>query len=229
MKQVRAWLACLLLGVVLVGCTPPAEPRPTTAPAAAATPEPRWTEAQPTALPPTATPTWEVMIHPPCELVAEREVTAYQRPGSDAEVFAPVPPGLRVYVEARTADGWIGFDPGTAQAGNVGVFRLRWVPPGEGYSLVGVCDDLPVVEGPPPGICFVMCLDETPVYLKADTLSTLVVLLQSGDYAQALSIGDEWVQVDLSSGSAGLDERGWIQRQLASFNGPCDELPLATP
>jgi len=152
------------------------------------------------------------MIHPPCELVAEREVTAYQRPGSDAEVFAPVPPGLRVYVEARTADGWIGFDPGTAQAGNV-----------------GVCDDLPVVEGPPPGICFVMCLDETPVYLEADTLSTLVVLLQSGDYAQALGIGEEWVQVDLSSGSAGLDERGWIQRQLASFNGPCDELPLATP
>jgi hypothetical protein len=109
------------------------------------------------------------------------------------------------------------------------VFRLRWVPPGEGYSLVGVCDDLRWVNGPPAGICFVMCMLETPVYRTADILSPVVMVPQSGDYVQALSVSEAWVQVDLRRGSAGLEGMGWIQRELASFNGPCDELPASLP
>ena len=57
----------------------------------------------------------------------------------------------------------------------------------------------------------------------------LVAMLRSGDYAQALATNEAWVQVDLSAASAALDKMGWIQRELASFNGPCDELPFATP
>ena len=28
---------------------------------------------------------------------------------------------------ARTAEGWVGFDPGVAQAGNIGLAHHRWV------------------------------------------------------------------------------------------------------
>jgi len=223
MKRARLVLACCLLGGSLVACGPGAASVTTSPPAAAAP------TAGPTLAAPTATLTGQVTIDSPCELVAECEVTAYERPSLEAAVFALVPRGLHVYVEARTSDGWIGFDPGMAQAGNVGVFRLRWVPAGGGYALVGVCDDLPVVQGPAAGVCFLMCTAETPVYRKADMLSPWVALLQAADYAQVLVVGEEWVQVDLSVGSAVLDESGWVQRQLASFNGPCDDLPAATP
>ena len=217
----RLVLACCLLGGSLVACGPGAAPTGTVSPAAQT--------AMPAMRAPTATPTWQVTIDPPCELAAESEITAWERPGLEAEVFALVPCGMRVYVEARTSDGWIGFDPGMAQAGNVGVFRLRWVPPGGCYALVGVCDDLPVVQGPAAGVCFLMCTAETPLYREADVLSPWVAMLQAADYARVLAVGEEWVQVDLGAGSAGLDESGWVQRQLASFNGPCHDLPAAKP
>ena len=83
---------------------------------------------------------------------------------------------FHVITEGRTADGWLGFDPGVAQAANVGIFRLRWSdyaavtgktkedwarvdlsvgnvgPDLAGWvqevtlNLNGPCDDLPMVE-----------------------------------------------------------------------------------
>jgi hypothetical protein len=154
---------------------------------------------------------------------------AYLRPSIDAEVFTTVPPALKVSVQAVTADGWVGFDPGYAQAGNVGVFRLRWVRGGGAFSLLGACDDLPVVEGPPAGICFTMAMDDTPVYAQADASSPLVVTMQLGDYAEVLGTAENWVYLDLSRGSLELDQRGWLPRELANFDGPCEGLPTVTP
>ena len=45
--------------------------------------------------------------------------------GSD--IFGTISVGDTHEALARTADGWVGFDPGVAQAANVGLARHRWV------------------------------------------------------------------------------------------------------
>ncbi|MGW8249945.1 MAG: hypothetical protein ACWGO1_04825, partial [Anaerolineales bacterium] len=64
-----------------------------------------------------------------CEYTATAEVTIYSRPDTSAQVFSVQPAGLTVQPSARSASGWLGFDPAVAQAANIGPFRLRWLPP----------------------------------------------------------------------------------------------------
>ena len=63
----------------------------------------------------------------PCTFTANMPVTAYRLPDSSSDVFGTMSTGDIFEVLARTADGWFGFDPGVAQAGNVGLARHRWV------------------------------------------------------------------------------------------------------
>jgi hypothetical protein len=63
----------------------------------------------------------------PCMLTANMPVTAYRLPASTSDVFGTMPAGEIYAVLARTADGWLGFDPGVAQAGNIGLAHHRWV------------------------------------------------------------------------------------------------------
>jgi len=179
----------------------------------------------------TSTPGSETPIASPsqCELVVNSETTAYERPSLDAPVFATMSPGVRVIVEAITADGWIGFDPGMAQAGNVGVFRLRWVQESDAFSLEGTCAGLPVIEGPPAGVCFTMSMFDTPVFAEPDTSSAIIVTMHHGDYAKVLGITENWVRIDLSVGSLELGQSGWISSEMVNFNGPCEDLPAVTP
>jgi hypothetical protein len=79
----------------------------------------------------------EVAGFGPCELIAVNDVTVYERPHTTAAVFGAMVEGYRVQPQARTADGWWGFDPGVAQAANVGVFRLRWVQETASVRLEG--------------------------------------------------------------------------------------------
>src|SRR5688572_26794105 len=72
---------------------------------------------------PTATPT----PAGPCELSGTNAVTIYQRPSAASDEFGTFGPGQTFQPSAKTADGFYGFEPGDAQAGNVGLFRLRWV------------------------------------------------------------------------------------------------------
>jgi hypothetical protein len=55
------------------------------------------------------------------------DLTVYRLPLAGSEVFGTLPAGQSHEVLARTADGWVGFDPGIAQAGNTGLARLRWI------------------------------------------------------------------------------------------------------
>ncbi len=49
-------------------------------------------------------------------------------PGSGTSgIFGTIGTGETFEALARTADGWIGFDPGIAQAGNIGLAHHRWV------------------------------------------------------------------------------------------------------
>lgn len=70
----------------------------------------------------TATPAAEA-----CTFTANADLTVYRLPDSTSDVFGTMLLGESYQALARTADGWIGFDPGIAQAGNVGLAHHRWV------------------------------------------------------------------------------------------------------
>jgi hypothetical protein len=224
-KRITGSLLTLLV-IVLSACAretlPPASVQTLTA-----TPLPSPTA---TSVPsPIATPTAEggAPTTGACELVANAQATIYQRPSVDADIFGTLSSGDRVAGEAVTGDGWIGFDPGTAQAANVGVFRLRWVQRSDAISLEGACQDLPVVVGPPAGVCFTMAMEDIPVYAEPDTSSAMLVTMHNGDYAQVVGTAGDWFQIDLSVGSLGQNQGGWMSSQYVNFNGPCDSLPVA--
>lgn len=61
-----------------------------------------------------------------CWVTNSEMLVAYQESSPIAQVFGTADAGTTVIALARTRDGWLGFDPGVAQAGNVGRARLRW-------------------------------------------------------------------------------------------------------
>ena len=63
----------------------------------------------------------------PCEITAFEPLTVYRLPDPASDVFGTLPAGETHEVLAYTANGFVGFDPGIAQASNVGLARLRWV------------------------------------------------------------------------------------------------------
>jgi len=166
----------------------------------------------------------------PCSIVALGDVTVYSRPSSNAAVFGLMDSGFRVIPEGRTADGWLGFDPGVAQAANVGIFRLRWIEESSDIELEGACEDLPELEGPPTGVCFTMPMEGVHVYTEADVSSEVVATMGWGDYAAVTGkTKGDWARVDLGAGNVGLDLAGWVQGVTLNLNGPCDELPTVKP
>ena len=174
---------------------------------------------------PTPTPTPTEAPAEPCALVAEEEVTVYDRPSDEASVFGALPAGEGQVVEALTADDWVGFEPGVAQAANVGIFRLRWVYVDD-VLLSGDCTAAPVVEGPPPNVCFTMPMETTSVYVEPDAGSEVLETLEVGDYAAVTARGDEWAQVSLAPGNLGLEVDGWVRSETLNLNGSsCADLP----
>jgi photosystem II stability/assembly factor-like uncharacterized protein len=172
----------------------------------------------------------DTIIEAACVLTALSEVTAYNRPSLEAEVFASMPLDMSFYVEARTADGWIGFDPAYAQAGNIGVFHHRWVQEGDSITLEGNCENIPVVVGPVPGVCFTMPMDDVPIYEAPDSSSEVLFMLYAEDYAEVEGVTeDNWFRVDLNVGNLGVDLIGWMEGIHVNFNGPCMDLPTVTP
>gem|GEM_PF-3598299 len=206
----------LLLGALVAACAPAPTPTPMPPPPTAV-PLPT---AAPTPIPPS--PTASTKATGPCTLVVSKEITAYSRPSTQATVFGKLPAGEGVPVSATTADGWIGFEPGVAQAANVGPFRLRWVPKSDAFRLEGACDNLPVIEAPPAGVCFQMFMEEVPIYAAPSASSAVVATARPGDYAQVIGASDKWLQLDLSVGSLKRKAKGWIERSKANFNGPCE-------
>jgi len=224
-KRIHGSLLTFLF-IILSACTPETQTPPGSVQTLTATPSPPLTAIpipSPTATP---TPTGEMPVAGACELVANTQTTIYQRSSLDAEIFGTLSPRDRATVGAITGDGWIGFDPGTAQAANVGVFRLRWVQRSDAISLEGACQDLPVVVGPPAGVCFTMAMEDMPVYSEPNASTTPIVTLHSGDYAKVVGMAGDWFQIDLSVGSLGQSQSGWMSSQYVNFNGPCESLPV---
>lgn len=166
----------------------------------------------------------------PCVLTSAEARTVYTRPDTSAAVFGTLGAGTELPAAARTSDGWWGFDPGVAQAGNVGVFRYRWIEGGEDMSMEGGCSVLPVVEGPEPGVCFTMPMGDVPVYSEPDTASSQLMTMTGGDYAAVTGRStDGWVRLDLAIGNSGTTGTGWMEGSYLNMNGPCDDIMEVTP
>jgi hypothetical protein len=165
-----------------------------------------------------------------CQITALNDVTIYSRPSIAADVFSTQPAGFNVQFSARTSTGWLGFDPGVAQATNIGSFRLRWIAPGT-QTISGGCSRLPVVWGPPPGVCFDMPMEDVNVHANPDIASPVVVRLHVGEFAAITgqTADGNWVRVDLGPGNTGSTATGWVESSTTNVNGPCSSLPTVTP
>jgi hypothetical protein len=235
MLKTRSMVFLTIFTLLLLGCNFPAGlPSPTEAELLPPTHTPA--RAEPPPLRPTQTESAPITTAPPqidtppaspCTLSAISDVPAYFRPSIESGVFGTFSAGMSVEAIARTADGWIGFEPGVAQAANTGIFRLRWVQDSANVSLSGACAELPVVEGPPTGICFTMPMGDTPVYEEADLASSLVTTLTVEEYAAVTGRTlDNWYRLDLAIGNTSSNRVGWMEGAAINLNGPCDDLPV---
>ena len=166
-----------------------------------------------------------------CTFTADGPTTIYTRPSLTADVFYEAAAGFSVpEFQAQTSDGWLGFDPGIAQAANTGPFRLRWIPPSAG-TFSGDCGGLPVVWGPPPGVCFLMPMGPVDVHDAPDAAASVIATLAVDDYVAIDSVNAAgWAHVDFSPGNTGLSLTGWVAPADLNMNGPCDfSPPTPTP
>ncbi len=166
-----------------------------------------------------------------CSLTTAGSTVLYDRPSAEAQVFSEVGADFNAVVTGRTVDGWVGFDPGIAQAANIGVFRLRWVF-FDDVSLSGSCADVPqLVWAPEPDLCYTMPMDSVNVYTGANTSSSVLATLNIEEFASVNGYtNDNWAQVDLGAGNTGLTGIGWMQQADLNVNGgTCDELPTVGP
>lgn len=196
---------------------------------------------QPTNAPgaPTATPTAmaSASAYPwpsesgTCTLTTTEATVLYDRPSASAQVFSEVEAGFTAVVTSRTAGGWVGFDPGVAQAANSGVFRLRWAHFDE-VTLTGDC--VSVAEAtwlPAADACYTMPMDSVTVYTGANTSASVLATLEPENFAAVVGYTNNgWAQVDLGPGNTGLTGLGWVEQDTLNLNGgTCDELPTVNP
>jgi hypothetical protein len=165
-----------------------------------------------------------------CEPTATSAFDVYTRPSLTADVFGTFAPGLPVTIVGRTADGWLGFDPGVAQAANIGVFRLRWIPPGAPITLSGDCASVPVEPWvPAPGVCYQMSMGPVEVHAAADPTSAVSHMLMAGEFVSVQGqTGTGWLFVDGNEGNV-PGVVGWIPQLEMNVNGPCEAIPVVSP
>jgi len=209
-----AILAILALAAALSACAPGVA-SPTDSP-----------PAQPTdtQIPPTQTTNPLPSEEGECTLVTKAATSIYYRPSTEARVFNDAGAGFEIPVSGRTADGWLGFNPGMAQGANIGPFRLRWIHLEE-VTLTGNCLAVNEVWPPLPSLCYTMPMGSVEVYESPDLDTELLAQLDTSEFAAVLGLlGDNWAQVDLAPGNTGLDIVGWVERSTLNLNGAC-ELP----
>ena len=161
-----------------------------------------------------------------CILVCLDSVDVFTRPDSSASFMIRLAPRDRVVVTGRTADGWLGFDPGAAQAANIGSFRLRWIAGDARYVTDGVLSSVPVVWGPQAGITYAMIYEVSLLYAEPDSNSAVVDSLPSSCAAAIVSRTVDWYLLDLSIGPLERDIEGWMESMDVSVNGNLDSIPI---
>lgn len=166
-----------------------------------------------------------------CEITALTDTNAYFRPSLAADKFGTVSAGTKLTILGRTADNWYAFDPGVAQAGNVGIFRNRWVQASASLSISPTCANLATIytRVPQAGVCYVMAMESVPVRASPNASAAVIYTLTVGDYAQGMGKAGTWIKIDLASGSvSGVTQQGWVSEAQIGLSG-CGSLPTITP
>ncbi|MCA9919742.1 MAG: SH3 domain-containing protein [Anaerolineales bacterium] len=208
--------------LILVGLLAACSPTSSTTATATSTPFATATAA--------ATPTPASTELAACTAVANSDVTLYSRPDLASAEFGTLSAGETAVLTGQTADGWLGFDPGVAQAANVGIFRLRWVAPDSDVTLSGGCAALTMYPSISPTACYEMAMADTTVYEQPEETAVAIATLPAGKYTAIISKTDQnWYQVDLGDGSlaeGNAGQTGWIASADVNFNGStCTSLP----
>lgn len=154
-----------------------------------------------------------------CEAVATRAATIYQRPGTSAAKFGQLTSGEKVTLAARTADGWVGFDPATAQAANVGIFRLRWVRATDAFGPTDQqCATLPLVQAP-PAECLLMATHPVVVRSRAAADASSLSTIPTGSYARVRpqQTTKGWTEIEVPGQAA----PGYVAAADVDLSGPC--------
>jgi hypothetical protein len=165
-------------------------------------------------------PAWEVL------LTATDTVVVCPRPDSASGLWGLLLPGDSILLAGMTMDGWLGFEPGVAQAGNSGSFRYRWIAPGEPFLLTGDRDDLDILWGSSAGIVYAMTFCPVPVFVEPDSLATVADSLPAGSAAGIVSRTQGWYLVDPSCGPSPETASGWVREEDVSVNGDLGKAPL---
>jgi len=158
----------------------------------------------------------------PCAITPVNPLTVYMLPSAASDVFGTL--ASETYeATAKTADGFYGFDPGVAQAGNSGLYRLRWVLKTKDLTTSAGCANIPTVVGPITGLCYAMLMTDTPVYSSADAGSSVLVTLHIGDFVMVTGHDTGWFTTDLNVGTAGMDSIGHIEEGIiGGLKGACE-------
>ncbi len=138
----------------------------------------------------------------------------YSRPNSRSEIWSQLLPGESVTLEVITASGWLGFEPGVAQAANTCSFRYRWLPPDSSVAT----DSLTVIWAPKLDVSYAMTQMDTPIYPDQDTTSTPLAIIPSNSAAAIIGITATWFKVDLYDSPLEEDVQGWILSEAVSIN-----------
>jgi hypothetical protein len=160
---------------------------------------------------------------PPCLLaITATSATAYQRPSHESEVFGTLTLHQVTLAAGLTESGWIGFDPGVAQAPNVGLLRLRWLPPETPISFSPGCPEGPAtVPTLDAQACYVMSHAATAIYAAPRADAAVVGELHES-YAIMQAREGDYLSVDSAAESGGSESVGWVQVSAVDLNGQCN-------
>jgi len=158
-------------------------------------------------------------------LSPDDSLRVYCRPSAAAEVFGVVAPGESLMVCSRTAGGWLGFQPGVAQAGNIGPFRLRWVRP-DSSAMPADSIRLSWVEPLLPRAVYLMAYDTVRVFASPPGETEPLAVIPRNGWArvEARAPSGDWYLVRTESGCL-----GWSSLTAAGLSGDPDTLPTVKP
>ena len=171
-----------------------------------------------------------------CQIVFNGPVTAYAT-ADLASTATQLSAGDGGLVMGQSPDGaWIAFDPGIAQAGNLGVARARWVQASADLSLQGDCATLPPLSPLPASgnFCMMTFGQDTPAYDQPDSASEVFTTLTPNDTAmiagQVASGWYAWSDPGASAGATGTILLHWIESSdQVQLVGDCTALPTFYP